>query len=132
MRKIAFVLLLFIVTAAHSQQNSSRLTIEKIMRDPKWIGSSPSNPYWSADSKYLLFSWNPDKKVTDSVYYITPTSLTPQKTNYEFRQHLLTENAIRAACEIKFKPATKAGKEVSQWVTLQYTFRLANSSIFGA
>ena len=43
----------------------------------------------------------------------------------------LTENAIRAACEIKFKPAMKAGKEVSQWVTLQYAFRLANSSIFG-
>lgn len=43
----------------------------------------------------------------------------------------LTENAIRAACEIKFKPAMKAGKEVSQWVTLAYAFRLANSSIFG-
>ena len=43
----------------------------------------------------------------------------------------LTENAIRAACEIKFKPAFKAGKEVSQWVTLEYPFRLANSSIFG-
>ena len=43
----------------------------------------------------------------------------------------LTENAIRAACEIKFKPAVKAGAEVSQWVTLEYAFRLANSSIFG-
>jgi len=43
----------------------------------------------------------------------------------------LTENAIRAACEIKFKPAMKAGKEVSQWITVQYGFRLANSSIFG-
>ena len=43
----------------------------------------------------------------------------------------LTENAIRAACEIKFKPAVKAGKEVSQWVTLEYGFRLADSSIFG-
>jgi TonB family protein len=43
----------------------------------------------------------------------------------------LTENAIRAACEIKFKPAIKAGRPVSQWVTLEYAFRLANSSIFG-
>jgi protein TonB len=43
----------------------------------------------------------------------------------------LTENAIRAACEIKFKPAQKAGKEVSQWVTVEYPFRLAHSSIFG-
>ena len=43
----------------------------------------------------------------------------------------LTENAIRAACEIKFKPAQKAGKEVSQWVQVEYPFRLAHSSIFG-
>ena len=43
----------------------------------------------------------------------------------------LTENAIRAACEIKFKPAIKAGKEVSEWVQLEYAFRLANSSIYG-
>src|SRR5919112_1957368 len=43
----------------------------------------------------------------------------------------LTENAIRAACDIKFKPAMKAGQPVSQWVTLEYAFRLANSSIFG-
>jgi periplasmic protein TonB len=43
----------------------------------------------------------------------------------------LTENAIRVACEIKFKPAMKAGQPVAQWVTVQYTFRLAESSIFG-
>ena len=43
----------------------------------------------------------------------------------------LTENAIRAACEIKFQPAMKAGQPVAQWVTLEYAFRLASSSIFG-
>ena len=43
----------------------------------------------------------------------------------------LTENAILAACEIKFKPAMKAGQPVAQWVTVQYGFRLAESSIFG-
>lgn len=43
----------------------------------------------------------------------------------------LTENAIRAACKIKFKPAIKDGKPVAQWVALEYAFRLANSSIFG-
>ena len=43
----------------------------------------------------------------------------------------LTENAIRAACEIQFKPAIKDGKPVAQWVALEYGFRLANSSIFG-
>lgn len=43
----------------------------------------------------------------------------------------LTENAIVAACGIKFKPAMKAGQPVAQWVTAQYGFRLAESSIFG-
>ena len=43
----------------------------------------------------------------------------------------LTENAIHAACEIKFKPAIKNGEPVAQWVALEYGFRLAKSSIFG-
>ncbi|MGI9068709.1 MAG: energy transducer TonB [Pyrinomonadaceae bacterium] len=43
----------------------------------------------------------------------------------------LTENAIRAACKIEFKPAMKNGQPVAQWVTAEYVFRLADSSIFG-
>ena len=43
----------------------------------------------------------------------------------------LTENASLAACEIKFKPAMKAGQPVAQWAQLEYGFRLAESSIFG-
>lgn len=42
----------------------------------------------------------------------------------------LTENAIRAACKIKFKPAMKNGQPVAQLVTVEYVFRLADSSIF--
>lgn len=42
----------------------------------------------------------------------------------------LTENAIRAACKMEFKPATKGGQAVAQWVTAEYVFRLADSSIF--
>jgi TonB family protein len=42
----------------------------------------------------------------------------------------LTENAIRAACRIEFKPAMKTGQPVAQWVTAEYVFRLADSSIF--
>ena len=42
----------------------------------------------------------------------------------------LTENAIRAACRIEFKPAMKKGQAVSEWLTAEYVFRLADSSIF--
>ncbi|HKP46586.1 MAG TPA: energy transducer TonB [Pyrinomonadaceae bacterium] len=42
----------------------------------------------------------------------------------------LTENAIRAACKIQFKPGMKDGHRVSMWLTAEYAFRLADSSIF--
>ncbi len=42
----------------------------------------------------------------------------------------LTENAIRAACKIEFKPALKDGQPISQWLIVEYVFRLADSSIF--
>ncbi|WP_315816592.1 hypothetical protein [Paraflavitalea speifideaquila] len=75
-----FTLALLAAISASSQTNpANSLTVEKIMRDPKWIGTSPSGPEWSFDGKYLLFSWNPEKATSDSVYYITPTALTPKK-----------------------------------------------------
>jgi periplasmic protein TonB len=43
----------------------------------------------------------------------------------------LTENAIRAACKIRFKPAQKGGQPVSQFMNVEYGFRLADSSILG-
>jgi protein TonB len=42
----------------------------------------------------------------------------------------LTENAIRAACKMEFKPAMKDGQPVAEWVIAEYVFRLADSSIF--
>lgn len=42
----------------------------------------------------------------------------------------LTENAIHAACKIKFKPALKNGVAVSRWVTVEYAFRVSQPSIF--
>jgi protein TonB len=42
----------------------------------------------------------------------------------------LTENGIRAACKMEFKPAVKDGQPVAQWLTAEYVFRLADSSIF--
>lgn len=51
-----------------------QLTVETIMQDPKvWVGTSPSNPFWSDDSQTLYFSWNPEKAKGDSLYKITFT-----------------------------------------------------------
>lgn len=51
------------------------LTVEKIMQDPKtWIGTAPTNPFWSEDAKTIYFSWNPEKAKGDSLYKITLTA----------------------------------------------------------
>jgi dipeptidyl aminopeptidase/acylaminoacyl peptidase len=70
--------LLLVCCFAYSQT----LTVEKIMRDPKWIGSSPSNISWLPDSRSVLFSWNPENAVSDSVYTYSIGANEPQKTGY--------------------------------------------------
>ncbi|CAF0855358.1 unnamed protein product [Rotaria sordida] len=52
------------------------------MRDPKWIGSSPTNAFWSPDSKSVFFSWNPKGAVSDSVYTFSVGGGEPQKAGY--------------------------------------------------
>ena len=51
------------------------LTVETIMQDTKdWVGTSPSNPFWSDDAKTLYFNWNPAKAKSDSLYKVTLTT----------------------------------------------------------
>ncbi len=79
------------VAGAQAQQTLEKLTVEKIMRDPKWIGSSPANPMWSADGKTLYFSWNPDKTPADSLYYITRENKIPVKATAAQKVALVPE-----------------------------------------
>ncbi|HEY1018277.1 MAG TPA: prolyl oligopeptidase family serine peptidase [Sediminibacterium sp.] len=58
------------------------LTVEKIMKDPKWIGTSPSNLVWSQDSKTVYFNWNPQGNISDSVYAVAVGGGEPRKTTY--------------------------------------------------
>ncbi|HEX2629361.1 MAG TPA: prolyl oligopeptidase family serine peptidase [Chitinophagaceae bacterium] len=76
-RLLLFLLVLTAAVVGYAQN----LTVDKIMRDPKWIGSSPSNPNWSNDGKLLYFNWNPDAGPADSVYYISLTNKTPVKAS---------------------------------------------------
>lgn len=87
MKKI-FTLLLIANTTAAFAQKLDTLTIEKIMRDPKWIGVSPSNIHWSDDSKKVLFTWNPDKAGTEGLFAVTPANITPQKVSIADRRSL--------------------------------------------
>ncbi|MGH2644403.1 MAG: hypothetical protein ACRDE2_10675, partial [Chitinophagaceae bacterium] len=88
-------------------QKLAPLTVEKIMRDPKWIGSSPSNIFWSPDSKTIYFNWNPEQSlaenesiyvgggegpsVSDSLYYITLSDHGPRKVSLSERNLVESE-----------------------------------------
>ena len=65
-----YLLTLFVFTSilTFAQKSTSSLTVEKIMQDPKWIGSSPTNIQWDRTSTSFYFKWNPDRSVTDSLY----------------------------------------------------------------
>jgi dipeptidyl aminopeptidase/acylaminoacyl peptidase len=66
------------------------LTVEKIMRDPKWIGTSPTMHQWSADGKMIWFNYNPDKDPDDSLYYITLSNKTPVKASVAEKQNRIS------------------------------------------
>ena len=79
MIKLSGCILFILMSFQSITQQLGKLTVEKIMRDPDWIGTSPSNVQWSNDGKYIYFNWNPEKALADSVYYITLTNKTPVK-----------------------------------------------------
>ena len=85
---------LILIAACYNSfaQKLENLTVEKIMRDPKWIGTSPSNIYWSDDSKKIYFTWNPDGAEHDELYSITTADIKPEKVSIDERKVLPSAN----------------------------------------
>jgi dipeptidyl aminopeptidase/acylaminoacyl peptidase len=52
------------------------------MQDPKWIGTSPSEVFWSYDNKSIYFKWNPEKKISDSAYNFSLAGNKISKASY--------------------------------------------------
>ena len=86
---------LLVPAISFCQPRLDTLTVEKIMRDPKWIGTSPSNPFWSADGTKLFFDWNPEKASSDSLYYISLENKIPVKATAAEREKVINANNIR-------------------------------------
>ncbi|WP_143305335.1 S9 family peptidase [Chitinophaga vietnamensis] len=79
MRKWFIPAIIFLSANQLYAQQTGPLTVEKIMRDPKWIGTSPDNIFWGTDNQTVYFSWNPDKNLADSLYHASIRNNTPQK-----------------------------------------------------
>src|SRR5262245_11823763 len=94
MHRCAFVATGLFTVIISSGQERPKLTVEKIMRDPKWIGTSPSGAFWSEDSRYLYFNWNPDNAPSDSTYFISVTNHIPAKASAIQKQGAIDDRGV--------------------------------------
>lgn len=91
LKKFVFLLFLGLSSIAYAQHQSS-LTIEKIMRDPKWIGTAPDGVFWDLNSKHVYFNWNPKAEDLPSLYRISAAgSLNPEKVSWETQKDLVRQ-----------------------------------------
>jgi len=87
------ILSLLLITSIAKAQQLGPLTVQKIMRDPKWMGVAPSNYRWSEDSKTVFFSWNPENKEKDQTYKITVLNTKPE---------LVEDNTVEKAVGLNY------------------------------
>lgn len=90
MLRITTLLVLLGLSTSVFSQRLERLSVEKIMRDPIWIGTSPSSHFWSHDGSKLYFLWNPEKNADDSTYYISLKERKPVKASLAEKQSLIS------------------------------------------
>ncbi len=98
-KKFLFLLFLGLSGVAFAQHQSS-LTVEKIMRDPKWIGTSPEGIFWDQSSRHVYFNWNPEAADLTSLYRIPANgsgSQTPEKVDWETQQGLIRQYVYDAS-----------------------------------
>lgn len=69
--KRLLILLMSFGTFTLSIAQESVLSVEYIMRDPSWMGTFPSSPFWAEDSQVIYFRYNPEKNPADSLYQIS-------------------------------------------------------------
>ena len=88
------ITLLFLASAKLFAQNLAPLSVEKIMRNPQWIGVAPSNVAWGLSSNKVYFNWNPGKKTTDPLFSIGLTGTKPQVVSDAEEQSLNRRNVV--------------------------------------
>ena len=71
-RLLVLLLTGILVVPLVAQAQESPLTVQQIMQNPDtWVGSSPSQPFWSEDGQTLYFRWNPQGQFSsDSLFKV--------------------------------------------------------------
>ncbi len=85
---LVFILLSFKLSYSQYTTTDTKLSIEKIMQDPKWIGTSPDGLFWSENGDRLYFNWNPDNEDKPSLYSLMKDSQEPTKVSKKEKDNL--------------------------------------------
>jgi len=91
-RFIPILLLAAVVIPPVSHAQTSSLTVQQIMQEPKtWVGSSPSRMNWSEKGDVLYFWWNPGGEFpSDSLYKVPKKGGAPLKVEPAERRSTMT------------------------------------------
>jgi len=83
-------LVLLTITAQAQQPAPDRgwLTVDTIMRDPSWMGTSPSRVSWSENGERLYFDWRREGDKGDSLYVVSSNGGIPQRVSLAERRAL--------------------------------------------
>jgi len=69
---VVLVSLLLLPKLSFTQTGPTSLSIEKIMQDPKWIGVSPEDIFWSEDGNKFFFTWDSGSSGNTELYSFIP------------------------------------------------------------
>ncbi len=137
-KKWPFLLLALIIALPLIIQAQSKIELDvaTIMQDPKtWVGSSPNRPFWSEDSKWIYFSWNPESVDADSLYKISARGGQAIKLTREERQQVIPGSGVYSR-DYRYKLFTRNGDiflyDIKRNSSLQITGTTAreNNAVF--
>jgi hypothetical protein len=79
--------------ASNIAAQSPVLSVDYIMKDPKWIGVSPSNPQWSNEGN-LYFNYNPSNTDKDSLFVLNDKNLSYKNSNLKNSDIIFKDDII--------------------------------------
>jgi dipeptidyl aminopeptidase/acylaminoacyl peptidase len=83
-------------------QAQTPLSVDYIMRNPKWMGTFPSAHFWSSTSKQIYFNYNPEQNLADSLYKIDAVAgAKPTKVSVQEERTLKKEEIYSADESLK-------------------------------
>lgn len=88
----AFLLSALLAVKVFAQ--APELTVEKIMQDPQWMGTFPSQVFWGEHNNYIYFNYNRDNDPADSLYRIDIKSRKMEKVNWELERQLPSRSSV--------------------------------------